>query len=155
MRKNLRSTEPPDGFHCQADVLPPDEEGELIEHIRVLPLKEFEFHGYIGKRRTISFGWHYDFGDQRLRQTDELPQFLQRLRERAATFANLATTDLPHALVTEYGPGAAIGWHRDKGVFDDVVGISLLSPCNFRLRRKIGSGWARYSITFRSLRAKR
>jgi alkylated DNA repair dioxygenase AlkB len=50
-------------------------------------------------------------------------------------------------LVTEYGPGAAIGWHRDKGVFDEVVGISLVSPCNFRFRRKSGSAWERYSLT--------
>ena len=31
--------------------------------------------------------------------------------------------DLHHVLVTEYSPGAAIGWHRDKAIFDDVIGI--------------------------------
>ena len=40
------------------------------------------------------------------------------------------------ALVTEYRPGAGIGWHRDKAVFDQVVGISLLAPCVLRFRRK-------------------
>jgi hypothetical protein len=35
---------------------------------------------------------------------------------------------------TEYAPGAAIGWHKDRSVFGDIVGISLLSPCTFRLR---------------------
>ncbi len=53
---------------------------------------------------------------------------------------------MPHALITEYGPGAAIGWHRDKGVFSDVIGVSLLSPCTFRLRRRVGSSWERYSL---------
>jgi alkylated DNA repair dioxygenase AlkB len=43
-----------------------------------------------------------------------------------------------HALVIEYGSGAGIGWHRDKAVFGEVVGISLLSPCVFRMRRKEG-----------------
>ena len=138
---------PPERFHYQADILPPEEEQELVKRIRVLPLKEFEFHGYVGKRRTISFGWHYDFGDSRLKQTEGLPAFLLPLRERAASFAGLMAEDLPHALVTEYGPGTAIGWHRDKGVFDEVVGISLLSPCNFRFRRKSGSTWQRYSLT--------
>lgn len=147
MRKNIRSMAPPEGFHYQANILPLDEERELVEHIRELPLKEFEFRGYVGKRRTMSFGWHYDSSAERLQQTDELPQFLQRVHARAAVFAGLTAGDLPHALVTEYGPGAAIGWHRDKGVFDDVVGISLLSPCNFRLRRKTASGWERYSLT--------
>lgn len=55
--------------------------------------------------------------------------------------------DYQHALITEYGPGAAIGWHRDKGVFGDVIGISLLSPCLFRFRRKANSTWERYSLT--------
>jgi alkylated DNA repair dioxygenase AlkB len=76
-----------------------------------------------------------------------MPLFLLGVRNLAASFAGLTAIDLPHALVTEYGPGAAIGWHRDKGVFDKVVGISLLSPCNFRFRRKSGSAWERYSLT--------
>ena len=138
---------PPQGFRYQADILPVEQERALVEQLRALPLKEFEFHGYVGKRRTLSFGWHYDFGDSRLHQTDEMPAFLLNLRERAASFADLSPADLPHALITEYGPGAAIGWHRDKGVFEEVVGISLLSPCNFRFRRKTGSAWERYSLT--------
>jgi alkylated DNA repair dioxygenase AlkB len=147
MPKNADPTAPPEGFRYQAEVLPPDEERALVEHIRELPLKEFEFHGYVGKRRVLSYGWHYDFADRKLRQTDEIPPFLLPLRERAAAFAEVAPEDLPHALVTEYGPGAAIGWHRDKGVFGDVIGVSLLSPCVFRLRRKAGAKWERYSLT--------
>jgi alkylated DNA repair dioxygenase AlkB len=143
---------PPEGFRYQAGILPLDEERELVERIRGLPLKEFEFHGYFGKRRVISFGWHYDFGESRLREAEEIPAFLLPVRERAAAFANRTADDLPHILVTEYSPGAAIGWHRDKGVFDEVVGISLLAPCNFRFRRKIASAaspraaWERYSL---------
>ncbi|HEX5807023.1 MAG TPA: alpha-ketoglutarate-dependent dioxygenase AlkB [Anaerolineales bacterium] len=137
----------PEGFRYQADVLSLEEEHALVERVSALPLKEFEFHGYIGKRRTISFGWHYDFGDSRLKQAQEMPEFLLPVRARAASFAGLTADDLPHVLVTEYGPGAAIGWHRDKGVFDEVVGISLLSPCNFRFRRKQGAAWERYSLT--------
>ena len=147
MRKSLRTQDPPEGFRYQAEVLPPDEEQELVDRIRELPLKEFEFHGYVGKRRTLSYGWHYDFGQEKLQPTDEIPVFLHTLRERAAAFAGLVPGDLPHALITEYSPGTTIGWHRDKGVFNDVVGISLLSSCIFRLRRKIASGWERYSLT--------
>ena len=146
MRKSTRISEPPEGFRYQAEVLPANEEQELAEHIRELPLKEFEFHSYVGKRRTLSYGWHYDFGTERLRPTDEIPPFLHKLRERAAAFAGLSPADLPHALVTEYSPGTTIGWHRDKGVFGEVIGISLLSPCTFRLRRRAGSAWERYSL---------
>jgi alkylated DNA repair dioxygenase AlkB len=147
MRKNTRASIAPEGFRYETEVVSHDEERELVERIQQLPLKEFEFHGYVGKRRTFSYGWHYDFSDARLHQTDAIPAFLHKLREGAAAFASLAAEDLPHALVTEYSPGTTIGWHRDKGVFGDVVGISLLSPCIFRLRRKVGSGWERYSLT--------
>jgi alkylated DNA repair dioxygenase AlkB len=147
MAKNVREAAPPEGFRYQADILPADEERELVERIRELPLKEFEFHGYVGKRRVVSYGWHYDFGERRLQDTDEIPAFLLPLRERAAAFAGVASGDLPHVLVTEYSPGAAIGWHRDKRVFGDVIGFSLLSPCVFRLRRKAGEKWERYSLT--------
>ena len=146
MRKSLRSSEPPEGFRYEKDILPLDEEQELVERIQELPLKEFEFHGYVGKRRVISYGWHYDFSDEKLHQTEEIPNFLHRVRERAAAFAGLTAEDLPHVLITEYSPGTTIGWHRDKGVFEDVVGVSLLSSCIFRLRRKIGTTWERYSL---------
>ena len=147
MAKKASETAPPEGFRYQADVLPADEERALVERIETLPLKEFEFHGYVGKRRVASYGWHYDFGERKLHKADDIPGFLLPLRKRAAAFAELAPDDLSHALVTEYGPGAAIGWHRDKGVFGDVIGISLVSPCAFRLRRKDGSRWERYSLT--------
>jgi alkylated DNA repair dioxygenase AlkB len=54
---------------------------------------------------------------------------------------------LQHILVTEYAAGAGIGWHRDKAVFDEVIGVSLLSPCVLRLRRPAGTGWKRASLT--------
>ena len=50
-------------------------------------------------------------------------------------------------LVTKYGPGAGIGWHRDKEVFGEVIGVSLLSPCVLRLRRKVGGKkWERANV---------
>src|SRR5437764_10583866 len=46
----------PDGFRYQADLLAVSDESALLEHIRQLPFREFEFHGYTGKRRVVSFG---------------------------------------------------------------------------------------------------
>jgi alkylated DNA repair dioxygenase AlkB len=137
----------PEGFRYQPEILSPTEERSLLERVRELPFKEFEFHGYTGKRRVVSFGWQYDFNDSVVRRTEDMPPFLVELRETAASFAGLEPARLQHVLVTEYGPGAAIGWHRDKSVFGEVVGISLLSPCVFRLRRKAGTTWERASIT--------
>jgi alkylated DNA repair dioxygenase AlkB len=136
----------PDGMRYATDVITRQEEETLLNALSSLPFKEFEFHGFLGKRRVISFGWHYDFNGGGLRQTEELPEFLLPVRERAARFAGLAPVALEHALLLDYPPGAAIGWHKDRPAFGDVIGISLLAPCTFRLRRKIGSTWERRSI---------
>ena len=138
----------PEGFRYQPDLVAPVDEAALLEHVRELPFREFEFHGYTGKRRTVSFGWHYDFSERTLRRTEDMPWFLLSLREQAAAFAGLEAARLQHVLVTEYSAGAGIGWHRDKGVFGQVVGISLLAPCTFRLRRAAGEGrWERVNLT--------
>jgi alkylated DNA repair dioxygenase AlkB len=136
----------PEGFVYEPEVISRDLESQLLGQFQTLPFKEFQFHGYVGKRRVVSYGWQYDFNEARLRKTEDIPEWLFPVREIAARFASLAPTDLHHILVTEYSPGSAIGWHRDKAVFDDVIGISLLSACNFRLRRKVGTKWERASI---------
>ena len=116
-----------------------------LQALRALPFKPFEFHGYLGKRRIVSFGWSYDYGGRRLRQSAPMPQFLQPMRERAAAVAGLEPEQLQQALVTEYEAGVTIGWHRDKPMFEDVVALSFLSPCRLRLRRKRGEGWVRWA----------
>ena len=136
----------PGGFRYQPELVTAAHESTLLSHIRALPFREFEFHGYTGKRRVVSFGWHYDFEGRRLRKADDMPEFLLALREPAAAFAGLAPASLQHVLVTEYGEGAGIGWHRDKAVFGDVVGISLRSACAFRFRRRAGDRWERATL---------
>jgi alkylated DNA repair dioxygenase AlkB len=137
----------PEGFRYAAGLITPAEESSLVERLRGLPLKDFEFHGYTGKRRVVSFGWRYDFNESVLQRSDDMPPFLLALRETVAAFAGMEPARLQHVLVTEYGAGAGIGWHRDKAVFGEVVGVSLLAPCTFRLRRKSGTRWERVSIT--------
>jgi alkylated DNA repair dioxygenase AlkB len=136
----------PEGFRYQPDVLSPDEEARLLQRIRELSFKPFEFQGYVGNRRTISFGWRYDFNDRVLRQADDIPGFLLSLRRTAAEFAGMEPERLQQVLVTEYDAGAGIGWHRDKAMFGEVIGLSFLSSCRFRLRRKTGSGWERAAL---------
>ena len=145
----LTSAQPPlpHGFIYRADLLTREEEERLVERIRGLRLSEFEFHGFKAKRRTISFGWHYDFARAKLDKAEGMPDWLLPLRDTAACFAGLLPEQLQHALILEYSPGSSIGWHRDKAAFGDVIGISLLSPSRFRLRRKVGSRWERVSLT--------
>lgn len=137
----------PEGFRYRADLVSAEDEQALHDRVRELTFRDFEFQGYVGKRRVVSFGWRYDFIDRTLNRASDMPEFLLSLRTRAADFAGMPPADLQHALVTEYGAGAGIGWHRDKAVFGDVIGISLLAPCTFRLRRKVGETWERASLT--------
>ena len=140
----------PSGFRYQRELLTPAEQDALVTAIAPLPFKEFEFHGFLGKRRVVSFGWKYDFAVEEVRQIEGIPDFLMPLRSRAAAFAGMDPDVLQQALVTEYSPGAAIGWHKDKAVFDEVVGVSLGAPCTFRLRRKAGAKWERRNLTLES-----
>ena len=136
-----------EGFRYKPSVVGPREEDALVARVRELPFREFEFHGYLGKRRVVSFGWQYDFsGGGALRKAGDIPEFLLPLRDRAASFAELEPEALQHVLVTEYAPGAGIGWHRDKAVFGQVVGISLLTPCVLRFRRKLDGKWERMNV---------
>jgi alkylated DNA repair dioxygenase AlkB len=136
----------PAGMRHAPALISPAEERALIAELVRLPFREFEFHGFRGNRRTVSFGWRYDFNGDGLQQAGEMPEFLLPVRARAAAFAGLEPSALEHALLIEYAPGAGIGWHRDRPAFDDVVGVSLLSACTFRLRRKVGGGWERRSL---------
>lgn len=136
----------PDGFTYRREFVSQEEERELVASIAVLPLEAFRFQGFVAKRRVISYGWRYDFDRARFEETDPIPDFLLPLRCRAAQFAGLEPDDIAHVLLTEYTPGTPIGWHRDRPVFEDVIGISLLSACTFRFRRKSGSKWERYSL---------
>jgi len=136
----------PAGFRTAPDFIGAAEEARLVGAFADLPFQEFEFHGFLGKRRVVSFGPRYDFNGGGLKQAEPMPPFLLPLRQRAAAFAGLPPERLAHALVTEYRPGAAIGWHRDRPHYGDVIGISLLSPCTFRMRRKRGTAWERAAL---------
>jgi alkylated DNA repair dioxygenase AlkB len=141
----------PDGMRYTPDLVTAAAERALVESFAELPFRAFEFQGFLGKRRVVSFGWRYDFNLMKVEATEDMPPFLLPLRERAAAFAGPEPAALQQVLLTEYGPGAGIGWHKDRSVFGEVVGISLLSPCIFRLRRKTAAkpraSWERRPLT--------
>src|SRR4051812_30113704 len=68
----------PEGMRYREQLIAPAEEKALIARVRELPFKEFEFHGYKGKRRTVSFGWQYEFaGRGALKKANDIPEFIQ------------------------------------------------------------------------------
>src|SRR5581483_8616138 len=124
----------PNGFLYAPDFLTAGEEAELLSRFRELPFAPFDFHGYIAKRRIVEYGWEYDFGTRKATTAQPLPDYLIPLRERAAATAGIAPQDVVEAVVTEYPPGAPIGWHRDVPQFETVIGISLASAGRMRFK---------------------
>src|SRR5687767_15536168 len=109
-----------EGFRYRPELISSAQEAAVVARMRELPFREFEFHGFLGKRRVVSFGWQYDYSGGGLRKAEHIPEFLLELRARSAAFANQNVEAFQQVLVTEYGPGAGIGWHRDKAVFGEV-----------------------------------
>lgn len=128
------------------DIVTPDEEQALIASIDAVGLSPFRFHGWFGKRLTASFGWNYDFDAARFAPTEPIPAWLLPLRASAAQFAGLEAEDLVQTLLIRYDVGAGIGWHRDRLVFEHVVGISLGAPATMRFRRRQGAGFQRAAV---------
>ncbi|MEO6580908.1 MAG: alpha-ketoglutarate-dependent dioxygenase AlkB [Sphingomicrobium sp.] len=123
-----------------------EEEQALIAAIDQVDLAPFRFQGFTGKRLTHSFGWRYDFENGRFAETDPIPDWLLPYRDRAAAFAGIAADAFGHALLIRYDPGAGIGWHRDRPVFDQVVGISLGAAAVLNFRQRTGSGFRRAKL---------
>jgi alkylated DNA repair dioxygenase AlkB len=146
MQTELFATETatlPDGFAYRDELIDADEEEALARRIAELPLKPFEFHGHLGNRRVVSFGWRYDYARRDIQMSAPIPDFLLPLRERAAVFAGVDADGLQQILINEYAPGAGVGWHRDKPEFQDVIAVSLLASCRLRFRRKQDARWER------------
>lgn len=128
------------GLKVQADFVSPTEEAALISRIGQVELTPFRFQGFEGKRLTRSFGWRYDFEDRSFTEAEPIPDWLLPLRGRAATFADLAPEEFMHVLLIRYDPGAGIGWHKDRPVFEQVVGISLGAPTTMTFRQREPTG---------------
>lgn len=112
-----------------------NEEAELVSYLQDLPLeRSMSAQGYEAKRRVFNFGWGHDFSTGKLIPGSALPPFLQPVARRIAKWLDIPKARVAEALVSEYEPGAAIGWHRDNEGFESIVGISLSGWATLRLR---------------------
>lgn len=119
------------------------EEKQLLERLTSIDLAPFRFHGWIGNRKTRTFGWRYDFDDASFTPAEPIPDWLLPLRSEAAAFAGVDSNDFAHVLLARYDPGAGIGWHRDRPQFQEVVGISLGTAATMRFRQRTDDGFRR------------
>jgi len=131
------------GLRYQERLIDEAEEKALVAKLSELDLSPFRFHGWLGNRKTQTYGWRYDFDDASFTPTEPIPGWLEGVRSKGAAFAGLRPEDFVHVLLARYDPGAGIGWHRDRDVFERVVGISLCTPATLRFRRRTESGFRR------------
>ena len=136
----------PRGLDYRVAFVSPAEEQALVAEIAKLPLAEARYREYTAKRRIASFGSHYDFAAGALVKAPPMPRFLAPLRERVASWLAIASADFCHALVTEYRPGTALGWHRDAPCFEVVAGVSLGEAARMRFRPYPPAGDARAGV---------
>jgi hypothetical protein len=87
---------------------------------------------------VVSFGRATTSAARASVEAPPIPDWLRPVRDRAAEFAGLPPAAFAHLLINEYREGAPIGWHRDRPVFDKVVGVSLKAPTVMRFRRRVG-----------------
>jgi alkylated DNA repair dioxygenase AlkB len=130
----------PPGFLYAPDFITAEEESELIEGFARLPFRPFDFQGYTALRRVVEYGWEYDFTERKAAPAQAIPGFLDAYRERAARWIGVPAAAIVEVVITEYPPGAPIGWHRDVPQFETIVGISLGSRCRMRLKPYRGEG---------------
>jgi len=127
----------PEGLVYKPDFITPEEEELLITFIDALPLAhatggpEGE---YEAKRRWAHFGWGYDFKREKIIPGPPLPKFLQRFAHRIEKWRGFPRGRVVEALVNEYTPGTALGFHRDNEKFEHVIGLSLAGWCRMRFR---------------------
>jgi alkylated DNA repair protein (DNA oxidative demethylase) len=135
----------PEGLLFEPEIMTAIEEAAFLDVVKKLPFGAFRMHGVDAKRRVVRFGVHYLAGSAAMTPASHFPPSLEPLRARAAAVAGIPTRLLSESLVTEYTPGAGIGWHRDSPPFGIVAGISFGGGCRMRFQR--GEGQQRQTWT--------
>ncbi len=129
----------PEGFDYLSDFLSVSEERAILDRLDTLPFGSVEMRGMVAKRKVLHVGWMYGYKSGRVARGEPLPSWLLPWRERAAVFMHELAENIEEVLISQYAPGAGIGWHRDAPTFGPkVVGISLLGTCRLRFQRKRG-----------------
>jgi alkylated DNA repair dioxygenase AlkB len=137
----------PPGFVYRPELLSEVEERDLAQAISRIELSDVKMRGAVARRRTAHFGWLYGYETWRIEPGPPIPDFLLPLRDRVGELAGVASDALVEVLLTEYRPGAGIGWHRDAPMFGVVAGVSLLGACRFRFERGTGAARETRAVT--------
>lgn len=105
-----------------------EEETQLLAAIEQAPWRQ-DF-----KRRTLHYGYHYDYRDGTARPATAIPNWLAPLCGRLVASGHFALAP-EQVLINEYLPGQGIAPHIDRPAFGGTVAsLSLGSDCVMRLQ---------------------
>jgi len=125
----------PNGLLYKPDFLTSAEEEVLVAYIENQPLEHPLYEDkYEAKRRHIGFGWGWNYRTHKFIKGEPLPRFLRSTQLKIAKWLQIAPERVAEALINEYTPGAAIGWHVDNEGFEKIVGVSLAGWAKMRFR---------------------
>jgi alkylated DNA repair dioxygenase AlkB len=130
----------PHGLVYRPQFLTRAEEASLLTAITPLPFRQARFQQYVARRRVVHFHADGDidtddaYDDGESFSSGPAPPFLIALQQRIAGTFGIARSAFVHTLVSEYQPGAPIGWHRDKSAYGVVFGLSLKGRGTMRFR---------------------
>src|SRR5690349_7641240 len=122
----------PPGFRYEPEFLSTAEESALLANIGQTQWSEVRMHGVVAKRRVAHFGLKYAYEARQATEGPRIPEYLLDVRARLAVWAEIQPEELVEAMITEYVPGAGIGWHRDAPMFGIVAAVSLGSAVRMR-----------------------
>lgn len=127
-------TVPIAGLHYEPGFLTVDEEAQLLDVIRSLPLHAAKYKDYVARRMIVSFGGSYDFSANKLLPGRPLDERLRPLQAKVAAWMDVDPAQLVQVLVAQYNPGTPLGWHRDVPNFETIAGVSLGNAALLRFR---------------------
>ena len=108
----------PHGLVYRPQFLTRAEEASLLTAIAPLPFRQARFQQYVARRRVVHFHADGDvdtvdaYDDGESFSSGPVPPFLAALQQRVADAFGIARSAFVHTLVSEYRPGAPIGWQR-------------------------------------------
>jgi alkylated DNA repair dioxygenase AlkB len=142
MPRAAHAAQPPAGLTYVEDFLSAADEAALVAEVERLEFREVVMRGQVARRKVLHFGWDYDYDGWKIHPATPPPPWLSELRDRCAEVAGVDPDVLEQFLIARYPAGATIGWHRDAPMFGaPVVGVSLLSPCTMKFRRRVEEGF--------------
>lgn len=127
------------GLALATEIMTPEYEQEMIALIDRLELADAP-QPEAGRRFNRAFGWGYDPKSYDLVPADPLPVEMESLRYVAAEFAGIDPDDMSHCMVSRFEPGSMIPWLKMRGIWNQLVGISLGNSTPISFRKAADSG---------------